>query len=62
METRFRGRAADPAGQSKAAPSGTALGVDGGRIDVQVNGGWLDSFGYELPVEEVVWTRFLNEI
>ncbi len=31
-------------------------------IDVQINGGWLDSFGYELPVEEgVAWTRFLNE-
>ena len=31
-------------------------------IDVQVNGGWLDSFGYELPAEEgVAWTRFLNQ-
>ena len=31
-------------------------------IDVQVNGGWLDSFGYELPVEEgVACTSFLNQ-
>lgn len=31
-------------------------------IDAQVNGGWLDSFGYELPVEEgIAWSRFLNE-
>ncbi len=31
-------------------------------IDAQVNGGWLDSFGYELPVDEgVAWSRFLNE-
>ena len=31
-------------------------------IDVQVCGGWLDSFGYELPVDEgAAWSRFLNE-
>lgn len=31
-------------------------------IDAQVNGGWLDSFGYELPVDEgLAWSRFLNE-
>lgn len=31
-------------------------------IDFQVNGGWLDSFGYELPVDEgIAWSRFLNE-
>ncbi len=31
-------------------------------IDMQVTGGWLDSFGYELPAEEgAAWSRFLSE-
>ena len=31
-------------------------------IDVQINGGWLDSFGYELSADEgLAWSRFLNE-
>ena len=31
-------------------------------IDRQVVGGWLDSFGYELPAEEgLAWSRFMNE-
>ena len=31
-------------------------------IDVQVCGGWLDSFGYEIPAGEgAAWSRFLNE-
>jgi len=31
-------------------------------IDVQVCGGWLDSFGYEIPADEgAAWSRFLNE-
>lgn len=31
-------------------------------IDAQVVGGWLDSFGYELPPDEgEAWSRFLNE-
>ena len=31
-------------------------------IDTQINGGWLDSFGYELPAEEgAAWSRFMNE-
>lgn len=30
-------------------------------IDHQVTGGWLDSFGYELPADEgAAWSRFLN--
>ena len=32
------------------------------KIDVQVTGGWLDAFGYELPAQEGAdWSRFLNE-
>ena len=32
-------------------------------IDCQVVGGWLDSFGYELPPEEGAdWSRFYNNI
>lgn len=31
-------------------------------VDAQVVGGWLDSFGYELPPEEgETWSRFMNE-
>jgi len=31
-------------------------------IDVQLVGGWLDMFGYELPAEEGAdWCRFMNE-
>jgi aminocarboxymuconate-semialdehyde decarboxylase len=31
-------------------------------IDAQVCGGWLDSFGYELPADEgAAWSRFINE-
>ena len=31
-------------------------------IDIQISGGWLDSFGYEIePEEGADWSRFLNE-
>ncbi|MBM86122.1 MAG: hypothetical protein CMM47_08875 [Rhodospirillaceae bacterium] len=34
----------------------------GAGIDLQLSGGWLDSFGYEIPAEEGAdWSRFLNE-
>jgi len=36
--------------------------MDEQRIDQQIVGGWLDSFGYELPGEEgEAWSRYLNE-
>ncbi|MBL6953664.1 MAG: amidohydrolase [Alphaproteobacteria bacterium] len=36
--------------------------MDEQSIDAQIVGGWLDSFGYELPAEEgEAWSRFLNE-
>jgi aminocarboxymuconate-semialdehyde decarboxylase len=36
--------------------------MDAQSIDAQVTGGWLDSFGYELPAAEgAQWSRFLNE-
>lgn len=32
------------------------------HIDCQITGGWLDSFGYELPADEgAAWSRFMNE-
>jgi aminocarboxymuconate-semialdehyde decarboxylase len=32
------------------------------RIDIQVCGGWLDSFGYELGADEgAAWSRFINQ-
>lgn len=35
--------------------------MDGNCIDHQLVGGWLDSFGYELPAAEgLAWSRFLN--
>jgi aminocarboxymuconate-semialdehyde decarboxylase len=34
----------------------------GAGIDLQLPGGWLDSFGYVIPAEEGAdWSRFLNE-
>lgn len=31
-------------------------------IDVQISGGWLDSFAYEVPADEgAAWSRFMNE-
>ena len=36
--------------------------MDKTGLDAQVCGGWLDSFGYELPPEEGAnWSRFVNE-
>jgi len=36
--------------------------MDDQSIDVQIVGGWLDSFGYELPATEgEAWSRFMNE-
>lgn len=32
------------------------------NIDLQIAGGWLDSFGYELPPDEgAAWSRYLSE-
>jgi aminocarboxymuconate-semialdehyde decarboxylase len=36
--------------------------MDKNGIDHQVVGGWLDSFGYELPAPEgLAWSRYLND-
>ena len=36
--------------------------MDKNGIDHQLVGGWLDSFGYELPATEgLAWSRFINE-
>ncbi len=36
--------------------------MDRNGIDHQLVGGWLESFGYELPAREgVAWSRFLND-
>jgi aminocarboxymuconate-semialdehyde decarboxylase len=36
--------------------------MDKNGIDHQLVGGWLDSFGYELPPREgLAWSRFINE-
>jgi aminocarboxymuconate-semialdehyde decarboxylase len=36
--------------------------MDSQKIDVMVCGGWLDSFGYELPNDEGMrWSQFINE-
>jgi aminocarboxymuconate-semialdehyde decarboxylase len=35
--------------------------MDKNEIDHQLVGGWLDSFGYELPADEgLAWSRFIN--
>lgn len=36
--------------------------MDRERLDLQVVGGWLDAFGYELPAAEgEAWSRFTND-
>ncbi|MEO7728523.1 MAG: hypothetical protein ABIS45_14810, partial [Burkholderiales bacterium] len=36
--------------------------MDRNGIDHQIVGGWLESFGYELPAQEgLAWSRFINE-
>lgn len=36
--------------------------LDDNGIDIQVAGGWLDSFGYELPAGEgLAWSRYVSE-
>jgi len=36
--------------------------MDANGIDHQLVGGWLDSFGYELPAREgLAWSRFIND-
>lgn len=36
--------------------------MDDTSVDVQVCGGWIDAFGYELPPDEgEAWARFTNE-
>jgi aminocarboxymuconate-semialdehyde decarboxylase len=36
--------------------------LDENGINIQVAGGWLDSFGYELPVDEgLAWSRYLSD-
>ena len=42
--------------------AGRQTWMDKNGIDHQVVGGWLDSFGYELPAEQgAAWSRFLND-
>ena len=37
--------------------------MDREKLELQVVGGWLDAFGYELPAEEgEAWARFTNEL
>ena len=36
--------------------------MDATGIDHQLVGGWLDSFGYEIPAQEgLAWSRFINQ-
>jgi aminocarboxymuconate-semialdehyde decarboxylase len=36
--------------------------MDKNAIDHQLVGGWLDSFGYEIPAQEgLAWSRFIND-
>jgi len=36
--------------------------MDKNGIDHQLVGGWVDSFGYELPAQEgIAWSRFIND-
>ena len=42
--------------------AGRQAWMDKAGIDHQVVGGWLDSFGYELPAAQgAAWSRYLND-
>ena len=51
-----------PVAKPLADLAGRIKWMDGQKIDRQIVGGWLDMFGYELPVDEAVrWARLINE-
>jgi aminocarboxymuconate-semialdehyde decarboxylase len=56
------GKATRPVAKPLSDTAGRTKWMDEQKIERQVNGGWLDMFGYELPAQEgLAWSRMMNE-
>ena len=56
------GKATRPVAKPLSDTAGRTKWMDEQKIERQVNGGWLDMFGYELPaLEGLAWSRMMNE-
>ena len=56
------GKPTRPASKMLSDTKGRLEWMDANQIDRQVIGGWLDMFGYELPVDEGQrWSVMINE-
>jgi len=56
------GKATRPVSKLLSDTAGRLAWMDSHKIDTQVVGGWLDMFGYELPVDQGTrWARLINK-
>ncbi|MFZ8923149.1 MAG: amidohydrolase family protein [Candidatus Puniceispirillaceae bacterium] len=56
------GKPTRPASRMLSDTKGRIDWMDANKIDLQVIGGWLDMFGYEMPVDEGQrWSRMIND-
>src|SRR6185312_2810246 len=55
------GKLTRPVSKGLSDLAGRLRWMDEQKIDRQINGGWLDMFGYEVPAEEGArWSRLIN--
>ncbi len=56
------GKPTRPASKMLSDTKGRIDWMDANKIDLQVIGGWLDMFGYEMPVDDGRrWSRMIND-
>lgn len=56
------GKPTRPASRMLSDTKGRIDWMDANKIDLQVIGGWLDMFGYEMPVDDGQrWSRMIND-
>lgn len=56
------GKPTRPASKLLSDTKGRIDWMDANKIDLQVIGGWLDMFGYEMPVDDGQrWSRMIND-
>jgi len=56
------GKPTRPASKMLSDTKGRVDWMDANKIDLQVIGGWLDMFGYEMPVDDGQrWSRMIND-
>jgi len=56
------GKPTRPASKMLSDTKGRIDWMDANKIDLQVIGGWLDMFGYEMPVDDGQrWSRMIND-